>query len=248
MSDTLPSRHLLVTRDRVTRVLTCTAGILLLASLAGEVAKFGFGKWRVFGLVPLFDVGHEGNVPTLFSVLLLLACALLLALVAGAERPQGRRRMATWALWSVGFVYLAADEAFMLHERLVGPVTAWLGQDRAQLFPFAEVYIWVLPALAAVLAVGVFSWRTLATLPRATRRALLLAAGVYVTGAAGVETLGGLSLVLTGRWGLLQQLFSTLEEGLEMAGAILAIRALLTHLAALDITVRFTTGDPARTP
>ena len=61
---------------------------------------------------------------------------------------------------------------------------------------------------------------------------LLAAAAVYVLGAAGLEMLGGLLDTRLGEAAPALLAASTLEEGLEMTGAILFIGVLLDSLGA----------------
>lgn len=49
---------------RVTRWLSLVVACLVLASLAGQFSKYVLGHDRLLGLVPLFDLDREGNVPT----------------------------------------------------------------------------------------------------------------------------------------------------------------------------------------
>jgi hypothetical protein len=60
--------------NRVTRFFAAIVLGLGLAHLAGQISTFALGHSYLFGLVPLFDVGREANVPTLYSSLALLFC------------------------------------------------------------------------------------------------------------------------------------------------------------------------------
>jgi hypothetical protein len=54
----------------VARVLGAVAFLLVVASIGGLIAKFGFGHGSLKGLVRLFDLDGEENIPSYFSLLL----------------------------------------------------------------------------------------------------------------------------------------------------------------------------------
>ncbi|MPY69469.1 MAG: hypothetical protein GEU92_05225, partial [Alphaproteobacteria bacterium] len=57
---------------RVAIALCGILAFLLIAHGLGLVMTYGFGHGRIFGLVRLFNIAVEQNVPTLFATLLLL--------------------------------------------------------------------------------------------------------------------------------------------------------------------------------
>ena len=209
----------------ITRWLAALAAALLLASLAGQFMRIETGHDHVKGLVPLFNVDAEENLPSFFSVLLLLGAAALLAREAWHASPLGRRTWWPWALLAAGFTWMAYDEAFSVHERLILPMRALLDGESRGIF----YYGWVAPGLVLVAAVGVVLLPFLRRLPGLTRRRFLLAGGIYLVGALGVEMLGGLRAARHGTLDWPYALIVTTEEGLEMAGLIVFIRALLLH-------------------
>lgn len=73
---------------RVTAVLLASAVGLAVAGVAGQFSKYVLGYNRVFGLVRLFDLDAEGNVPTWYSALLLFLAAALLGVIAYAKRAR----------------------------------------------------------------------------------------------------------------------------------------------------------------
>jgi hypothetical protein len=219
------------------RLLGATAVLLLLASTAGQLSRFLLGHGRLKGLVPLFYVGGERNVPTFFSVLLMLIVVLLLAAVAlldGRERAPHARK---WAVLAGGFLLMAYDEAFQVHERLIGPMRGMLGGGDLGVLYFA----WVVPGIALVAALALFFLRFLLQLPAATRRAFSIAGALYVMGAIGMELLEGRHAEAHGLLNPTSVVLATLEESLEMAALVLFVLALLRYLERKheEVHVRF---------
>ena len=85
-------------------------------------------------MVKLFYVDLELNVPTFFSMLLLLAAAFLLAVIYLLARQREDVQQMKWAVLSVGFFYMAFDEILAIHDRLVEPMQALLGGEESRHF------------------------------------------------------------------------------------------------------------------
>lgn len=211
---------------------------LLALHFAALAAHHGLGLAYAHKAVFLFHFDFERNLPTLFSVALLLRaawCSWRGAGVPGPTRPWADRR--AWSALAAIFLFLAVDEGLSIHEALIAPVGQWLQGgalgDSLAGSPWLT-FAWILPygILVAVLAVALSGW--LRRLPSPTRRGFLLSAALYLTGALALEA--------TGAWwvdGDLAQrdlgydLLVTVEESLEMIGllvfAAVARRYVATH-------------------
>ena len=211
----------------IVNTLLIMACMLIAASVAGQTMKYVFGHPTVHGLVRLFNVSQEQNIPTLFSVLLLVTCSILLSLIFCLHRKQKAGLKMYWATLALGFVYMAVDEFTELHENFGLSVRPFIGD---QLHGFLY-YSWVVPAFALIIFLSIFYSSFLFKLPKATRTNFIIAASIYLTGLIGIEMLGGHYHELHGRENLTYSIISTLEESLEMLGLILFIRALLDYLS-----------------
>lgn len=221
----------------VARVLGWITFLLGLASVGGLSLEFCFGYDYAKGFIPLFDIDKEQNIPTFFSVLLLLFSSMLLALIAMLNQKQGDHDAPKWGLLSSGFLYMAYDEAFRVHERWIGPIRALLGDTDLGAFYFA----WVLPGIVVVLILGLFLIGFIFRLPETTRRSFLLAATLYLGGAIGVEMIGGWHAELHGTGNPVYRIITNVEEIMEMTGLIVFIWALLRYSQEHhnDVRVRF---------
>lgn len=224
---------LIVDTQTLVRVLGACAIGLALAHLGVHLASAGLGVQSIenLGLRRFFDLGAEANLPSYFSALLLLLVAALLAFVAlGATRRRGRDRWRWWGLVSA-LLFLSFDEAAMIHDGLVGPaLTQWFGRGDGVLhFNWYKLYLPVAMLLALVYV------PFLRRLPRPTALRFVLAAAVFVAGAVGFEMV---EAYLTSRQLKGINLVRLFEESAEMFGAVLAVRALLLHLAADAVIFR----------
>ncbi|QNP40681.1 hypothetical protein [Lysobacter solisilvae (ex Woo and Kim 2020)] len=177
----------------------------------------------------LLSLDKEESIPALFSTFLLFADAIVLLFVATLERDSRDGRK--WQLLALGFTVMAMDENLALHERIIEPMRHLLGGGKGGSHLGIFYFAWVIPALGMIAVLGAYFLPFLLRLPRRTMFALMTAAAVYLGGAVGVELIEGWWREGHGYRTLGFHLLVTLEESMEMAGAILLIHALLRHLA-----------------
>lgn len=176
----------------------------------------------------LVDLDAEGNLPTYFSAALLAATAAGLAAAAALARARGWR---AWPLAAPAAVaaLLSVDELASLHEQMA-LLADLLGVDAGLRFS------WVVPGVVVAAVVGTGLLLVARGMAPRLRWRLVVAGAVYLLGALVVETLtggmfrpappGGLEPVQSTAYVLL----NAVEEGLEMVGALLALRAVLMAL------------------
>ena len=210
---------------RTTQVMLAVWVVLAVGQLIGKLIKYGLGRDTAFGIVPLLDLNQESSLGTWVSGLLLATCAVLSACGALAARGPERPWRANWWLLSGVFLLLSMDEVSAVHDKLTPYLRAALGGTTGVLY-----FAWVLPALVLGLVFLLLQLRFLRHLGP-TGSALALAGCVYVLGAAGFEMAQGVLSDGDGT-GSPYGIFPTIEELLEFAGVMLALRALLRHLLA----------------
>lgn len=221
--------HVPLNPRKFTRIHTAVTLLLIAASVTMDVSKYGFGHGGLLGLVPMFQVSEEANVPTWFSSALLLIAAGLLAVIARSTASAGRRYARHWAVLAVVFVLLSLDETAQIHD---------LVDDRLQgaLHPTGVLfYAWVVPAGVFVAALAVAYARFVFSLPRHTRRLVVLAAVLYVAGAIGMEMVAALHDQTAGYENPVTAALTTVEEAMEMFGLVVFIHALMRYAQAMSV-------------
>ncbi|MEP7272398.1 MAG: multidrug transporter [Acidobacteriota bacterium] len=231
----MSSNQISLSASSITRVLGTVAGVLVLISTVGQLTAYLTGHNHIHGLVPLFYVDAELNIPTFFSTLLLLIASLLLTVITLLERNLAAARVWQWALLAAGFLLMTADEAFSIHEALMVPTRDLLGEGVFRAFYFP----WIVPAGVMILVLAPLFFKFLWHLPRRTRVIFLTAAVLFVGGSLGFELIGGRYARLHGLNNLTYSMIAGCEECLEMAGVIVFIRGLLLYLAEYYGEVRF---------
>ena len=232
--------HILLRPSLVGRSLGLVALALVVASTVGKLAAHLIPNPYVRSAASMFDVDLEGNFPAAFSALLLLFAALLLAIITLFERKRASSDVRYWTTLSIGFFLMAFDESFQFHEKLIRVTQNFLDLDHYGILYFS----WVVPGIALVLVLGLFFARFLAKLPVQTRVSFLIAATLYLGGAIGLELVGGRLMELHGPDNFSYKVAATIEEGLEMVGAVVFIWALMVYMAAnyRDVSFRFEEG------
>jgi hypothetical protein len=208
---------------RVFRTMLAIALILAGVNLTLQAVHF-LTPIKMAGLVRLFNLAREGNVPTWYQSSTLLLCAALAAVVAVRQWTDRAPFRMHWVLTSLFCLYLSADEAASIHEMTVKPLRAAFDTSGLLYYP------WIVIGGAAAVTLAVLSRRFLAGLPARTRHTVILAAAIFVTGALGVEALGGRYAEVHGRANFAYGAIATLEETLEMIGVLIAVRALLEYI------------------
>lgn len=168
----------------------------------------------------ILDVDAEMSIYTWASYCLIFLNAVFLFLIA----LKSSRKVLYWLILSCVFGVLSLDEALSFHERLSDPVKNHL--NTTGVFYFA----WVIPALAAC-AVGALAYIPfLRSLPGKTMIFFIFAAVIFLSGAIGIEMIGGFYAEKSGIDTFIYRMLAHIEEGLEGAGMIVFLYALLDYL------------------
>lgn len=210
-----------------TRAFLLIAIMLVIASLTTQGIKYFTGHGSLMGMTRMLNLNAEVNIPTFYSVVLLLTCSALLGLIAYLKGTQRAPYTLHWQILSAGFLLMAADEFMSFHELFTGMTDRQLHLENSVWLKFS----WVIPGLLVIALMGISYVRFLQHLHRTHRIRFLLAGAIYCTAIIGLETLGGHYVALHGADNFGYSLLTTLEEGMEMSGLILFINALLHYIA-----------------
>ncbi|AFZ34096.1 hypothetical protein Sta7437_0489 [Stanieria cyanosphaera PCC 7437] len=170
----------------------------------------------------VFDSEH--NFPTFYSALTLGFASYLLSIIAKFEKFLKSKFAKFWRALSFIFLYLAIDEAVTIHEHSIEPLRNALS---ASGFFF---FTWIIPAFILLIVLFLIFKDFIYNLPTKTRNLFLLAGTVYVSGALGLESIGGyigdvISFNTRAYW-----LVLIAKELLEMLGVVIFIYSLLSYI------------------
>ena len=211
------------TPNSAARILAVITFVLAAINIAIQFAIYSFGLDEDWFL--LFNMDKEVNIPTLFSVILLLICASLISIISKGYNFKNNKLKKRWATLRGVFIFLTLDEGLQIHELLIIP-------SIKPMLPAILTIVWVIPyGILAAFAL-VYFIPILISLPAALKRRTLFSGGIYLLGALGFEMIGSF-LVRTGDirlHGISYGLIVTIEETLEVIGLIIFIHTLLRYI------------------
>jgi len=189
------------------------------------VLNFYADDSRFEGLLEFFDFDIEGNIPTLYSAVVVLLCSGLLALIARLNwnRPGGKRYY--WLGLAMLFFFLGLDEGTAIHEELSDFLEEYMVAEGALYF------LWVIPYGIATVVLALLYFRFVWQLPKATRARFIAAGLLFLGGALGFEMLSAIAADRYDYDSISYTVLYSIEEMLEMLGIVLFLYALLSHLA-----------------
>jgi hypothetical protein len=175
-------------------------------------------------LIFLFNVDQERNIPTFFSVILLLTASLMFYSIAAEISLKKERYRYHWWIMAILFFLVAGDEFMATHEMISEII-----RDKYDITGFLY-YAWVIPFGALVVALGIFySGFVFRHLPAKTRNFMLMSAFLYVGGSLGMEMLGSYFFLKGGTENMINAILTAIEEGMEMAGVAVFIFTLADY-------------------
>jgi len=219
------SNYVAVKRNIIILILGLVAFSLVLFSVIGQLLLRPSQPDHIQGIITLFNSAAEGNLPTYYSSVLLLISALLLFIVTLNERTTKSRYFPYWAFLTVGFIYLSMDEMLVLHESIssfIRAVSDYSGQGVLK-------SPWVILGMITVVVIFLVFMKFIVHLDSKTRTMFIVAGVLYVGGAIGFEIIENLYADAYGQ-DLMYSMLQNLEEGMEMAGIIVFISALLGYI------------------
>lgn len=219
-----------ISPKKVAYILLIVIALLVLLSITGQAIKFFTGHDFFHGLIPLFFLDEEGNIPTYFSAFILLFSSCLLSIIAVFKKRENCSFWRHWKFLSFIFLYISIDEACRIHE-LLNPIMRKLPFIKmlhgGTLFKVA----WIIPFMLGIIVLFLLFYRFFLYLPTRTKYLFFTTAALYVGGAIGLEVVGfGFFNMLFTTNNFTYTLIATLEETFEMLGVVVFIYALLEYM------------------
>ena len=201
-------------------------GVLSIANAASLVAEYGYGKDHLKGLVQLFRLNAEGNIPTFYSALTLFIGAILCVAIARTHQLSKSHRPLWWYGAATVLLFLCFDEAGQIHE-LLDTHRGWT----EGLFEPTGALIgpWVVVYGAGAAALGIAFLPFFLSLPKRTQLLLGFSSAMFITGAIGFEMAGAAEWTLKGD-SLKFEVINSIEEMMEMTAVAIAILSLLDYM------------------
>ncbi|MGD2046154.1 MAG: hypothetical protein PVH96_08030 [Gemmatimonadota bacterium] len=225
-------------------MLAAVVGCLLTAHCLGLFSTYVLGHNSVKGLVPLFNMDLEQNIPAIVYAAFFVVGSGGFYALHRLDRlsPPGSRH---WMVLSFLFLFLALDKAIELHGHLTVPVRSLLGTSG--FFYFA----WIVPYGAVVAVLSLYLLPRILALPKSIRTLFLLSAIAYLLGSIVFVGIGGFYGQVYDALSTAEQqsyprmleydLVATAEDALEFFGlaTLIYAQACLLNLRGKDLQIQF---------
>lgn len=227
------SRSLLPRPEYFLRAAFGGVVIVVAAHFAALYISYAGGQFER-QLARLFLLDYESNFATLFNFSLFVVASAAAGLAAMVAFRTGDFWRWHWGFLAAVMLLLSYDEASLLHEKFI-PFLARYSWAHGPLY-----FAWVVPGFIFVTLFGLSYLGFLRALPRRIGGLMLVSGLVFVSGALGMEMLGGIQFEANDGRTLLYWFISTAEETLEMSGLVLFTYAVLCWLASETRDLRWT--------
>lgn len=214
-----------INKTKIIILLVCSWLVLWSASVIQDISIWVTGTNNKIWVL---DLDFEESLYTWFSTIL-LSFAALVSLFVGSIKKEGSEKFKRhWMIIGFLFFMLSIDEMLSFHERVSGMLS--------NAFPTSGIFefAWVIPAIFIISFLGLFFWPFIRQLPASVSRTIIIAGAIFVFGAVGMEMVAGLfisenSLNDDAFTSPIYRILANIEEGLEVVGVIVFIKALLTQ-------------------
>jgi hypothetical protein len=235
----LHSNILIITPNKFLKLSAFLTFFFLVCHLIGIYAITKYPHLHIANMInKFFNLDEEATFPAFFSSVLLLLSSILLFVIS--TQKQGEKYHRRWQVLGLVFLFLCLDEIISIHEEVGVEVQLRLLNQRG----FGDLhgffyYSWVIPYAVFFLAVALYFFKFVLSLPPKIRNLFILAGCIYVLGALGCELIGGFYIKNYPRNYSMIGLYVVIEEIFEMVGITIFVYALLLHVASLKIKVDF---------
>ena len=173
----------------------------------------------------MFNLDVEKNIPSIYSALLLASSGFLLVLIAIRTKKLKKEFVTHWIFLGIVFIFLAADEFFVIHEDWMNPIRENL--NTSGLLYFA----WIIPYIIFIIILFLAYLKFLKSLPRDIYLKFITSGSLYVFGGIVIESFGG-KYMESHSWQKdnIYFMLITAEEMFEIIGVSLFLYTLLIYI------------------
>ena len=173
----------------------------------------------------MFNLDVEKNIPSIYSALLLASSGFLLFLIAVRTKKLKKKFAAHWLFLGIVFIFLAADEFFVIHEDWAEPIRENL--NTSGLLYFA----WIIPYIIFIVILFLTYFKFLKNLPKNICVKFITSGALYIFGGIIIESFGG-RYIESRSWQKDDIWFAmiTTEEMFEIIGISLFFYTLLVYI------------------
>ncbi len=207
---------------RMSRWLAGLSATVLSLGYMREIYVHYFGTSTILKDLGQIALDTENCLGSYYSSVLMIIAALLMTVTG--QSCGTRRRQTQWYVLAFVFVLMSVDESASFHEVLISPLRP--------LFSFSSYlhYAWIVPGAAFVLLFGLAYIPFVFAMKPQMRNRIIAAGALFVTGALGMEAIGGHFFSAGGAGNPYYIASFLIEETLEIVGLTIFATTLLKYL------------------
>jgi hypothetical protein len=228
---------------RLVRVLVVVIVALSALSFVGQVVvEFVIAENKYLDRIAEWvDVNREGSLPTWYATMTLMACAVMLGVIAVDAARRRRPYPFHWAALVVIFALLSLEEILGVHSEATRVLRSVVSITDGPGYALALGAIALIGIVVVVLIFGRFYLH----LPSRWRWWFTIAAVIYLTGVFASDAIGDYLIAANGEHTLAYIVVLTLEELLEMTGVLIFLVMLLEYIRSFVGRVSLDVIDPS---
>jgi hypothetical protein len=228
---------------RLARALIVVIVALSASSFVGQVVvEFVIAENKYLDRIAEWvDVNREGSLPTWYATMTLMACAVMLGVIAVDAARRRRPYPLHWAASGVVFALLSLEEILGVHSEATRVLRSVVSITEGPGYALALGAIALVGLVVVVLIFGRFYLH----LPSRWRWSFTIAAIIYLTGVFASDAIGDYLIAANGEHTLPYIVVLTLEEILEMTGVLIFLVMLLEYIRSFVGRVSFDVIDPS---
>jgi hypothetical protein len=208
---------------KIVRIIGYLIVFSFFADIGAHIIRMCSNNNSLLKIAYLFLLDEEQNFPTYLSTVLFLFGSVL-ALNISTRPTKPEKDILYWRGFALLFFYVSLDEFVMIHERVGKILSRFLHTTGILTFN------WLIPYSLIAVIVAIFYLRFFFRLPVITRKRFLLISALFFLGPFIGELIGGLIYSNSGGGKpLLFYAVASLEEIMEMCGAMIFIAALMEY-------------------
>lgn len=216
---------IIISGEKVYKVIVIIIVVLILLSIFGQISRYFLGHGRLLGFVDQFNLDFEKNIPTFFQTALIFFSALLIFFILKSNIIKEIMPKHFWIILFIMVLYMGTDEIVSIHERMDIIVSKFYSSQLHGFYYFSWVIVGSIIALVFIIYFSFF----IIKMDKRIRPLFIMAAFLYLFGAIIMEMISGFYFDISGR-DFIYQLLVNLEEGAEMFGIAVFIKALIKYI------------------
>jgi hypothetical protein len=186
------------------------------------------------------EVDREASIPTWYATITLMACAVLLAVIARHAFQRGRPFPRHWAALAVIFGLLSLEEIIGLHSEATQRLRSLVSITEGIGYALALGAIALIGLALVVIVFGRFYLH----LPVRWRAWFTAGAVIYLIGVFASDAVGDYLITASGAPTLGYVVVQTVEEAFEMIGVLIFLVMLLEYIRTFVGRISYEVTDP----